>query len=64
MADVAPQLDWLQREIAMQPEEIEIVVFQHYSPNKALLEFLSQYNTRAVISGHWHSSQEFRYKDM
>ncbi|MCH2115972.1 MAG: metallophosphoesterase, partial [Pirellulales bacterium] len=64
MADVAPQLDWLQREIAMQPEEIEIVVFQHYSPNKALLEFLSQYNTRAVISGHWHSSQVFRYKDM
>ena len=64
MADVAPQLDWLQREIAMQPEEIEIVVFQHYSPDKALLDFLSQYNTRAVISGHWHSSQVFQYKDM
>ena len=64
MSDVSPQLDWLQREIAMQPENIELVVFQHYPPEKALLEFLSRYNTRAVISGHWHSSRVFQYKNI
>jgi outer membrane protein assembly factor BamB/predicted phosphodiesterase len=64
MSDVSPQLDWLQREIAMQPKNVELVVFQHYPPEKALLEFLSQYNTRAVISGHWHSSRVFQYKNI
>jgi outer membrane protein assembly factor BamB/predicted phosphodiesterase len=64
MSDVSPQLDWLQIEIAMQPEDVEIVVFQHYPPDKAQLDLLSQYNTRAVFSGHWHSSRVFRYKNM
>ena len=61
MSDMPQQLDWLDEDISMQPEGVELLVFQHYAPNKELLTFLSHYNTRAIFSGHWHSSKVFQY---
>ena len=64
MDDTSQQLDWLRDDIGMQPDDVEILVFQHYPPDKELLDLLSHYNTRAVFSGHWHSSRVFRYRHM
>jgi len=64
MSDVPQQLDWLRKDLAVQPAGVELVVFQHYSPDEDLLEFLSHHNTRAVFSGHWHSSKVFQYKNI
>lgn len=64
MSDVDQQRDWLRHDLALQPEGIEILVFQHYPPEKDLLDFLSQHNTRAIFSGHWHSSKVSHYQDI
>ena len=61
ISDVDRQYDWMKRELACQPPEKELLVFQHYPPDQRLMQFLSGYPTRAIFSGHWHSSKVFRH---
>ena len=53
--------EWLKNDLAAQPKGKPIIFFQHYSPDKSLLDLLSGYNTRALFYGHWHSNKTFRY---
>ena len=55
---------WLWADLALQPEDREIVVVVHTPPPAAFLQALSKYNVRLVLHGHWHSSKVFSYGDM
>lgn len=55
---------WLWADLALQPEEREIVVVVHTPPPGAFLQALSRYNVRLVLHGHWHSSRVSRYGDI
>lgn len=59
--DPSRYAEWLKKDLESQPKEKDIIVFQHYHPDKTLLDLLSQYNTRALFYGHWHSKKAFRY---
>jgi outer membrane protein assembly factor BamB/predicted phosphodiesterase len=61
ICDVDRQYEWMKKELAMQPPEKELLVFQHYPPEKRLMEFLAHYKTLAIFSGHLHSSRVFMY---
>ncbi|MFA5857874.1 MAG: PQQ-binding-like beta-propeller repeat protein [Elusimicrobiota bacterium] len=51
---------WLMQDLELNKDK-EIVVFQHYHPEKKLLDLLSKYNTRALLFGHWHSTRTIMY---
>ncbi|OPZ87249.1 MAG: Serine/threonine-protein kinase AfsK [bacterium ADurb.Bin429] len=53
------QYNWLERELALQPKEKEIYLFQHYPPDARLMALLAPFNVKAIYSGHWHSSKFF-----
>ena len=53
---------WLWADLALQPEEREIVVVVHTPPPGAFLQALSRYNVRLVLHGHWHSSRVSRVR--
>ena len=55
---------WLWADLALQPEDREIVVVVHTPPPVAFLQALSRYNVRLVLHGHWHSSKVSSYGDM
>ena len=55
---------WLWADLALQPEDREIVVVVHTPPPAAFLQALSRYNVRLVLHGHWHSSRVVSYGDM
>jgi outer membrane protein assembly factor BamB len=55
---------WLAADIAARPKGSHIIVFQHYAPVQGLLDFMAQYDCRAVIHGHWHSTRIFNYRDI
>ncbi len=55
---------WLWADLALQPEDREVVVVVHTPPPAAFLHALSQYNVRLLLHGHWHSSKVFSYGDM
>ncbi|MFQ5809706.1 MAG: metallophosphoesterase N-terminal domain-containing protein, partial [Armatimonadota bacterium] len=55
---------WLEADIAARPKGSHIIVFQHYAPVQGLLDFMAQYDCRAVIHGHWHSTRIFNYRDI
>lgn len=60
---VEPKLyaQWLKKDLDRQPKDKINIVCQHYAPDKNLLDFLSQYNTRVFLNGHWHSNKAFYY---
>lgn len=64
VSDFTTQLDWLKNDMALQPENIEVLFFQHYPATEGLLNLLSQYNTKAIITGHWHASKVLKWKDV
>ena len=64
ISDVDRQYEWMKKELALQPPEKELLVFQHYPPDKRLMDFLANYKTRAIFSGHLHSSRVFMFGKM
>lgn len=56
-AEVPQRMEWLQQELALQPKEKEVLLFQHYPPTAQMMALLSRFNTVAVYTGHWHSSK-------
>lgn len=56
--------EWLKRDLDRQPPDKGILVFQHYQPDKELLELLSRYPVQGFFYGHWHSNKVFRYKNI
>jgi len=56
-ADLATRLEWLRQELALQPKDKEILLFQHYPPDAKMMALLSQFHTVAVYTGHWHSNK-------
>ncbi len=54
--DTKRQREWLKNDLALQPAEKEILVFQHFPPQEEELDFLQKYNTRAVFYGHKHAN--------
>ncbi len=61
ICDVQRQYEWMKSELALQPPEKEVLVFQHYPPDRRLMEFLAHYKTLAIFSGHLHSSRVFMF---
>ena len=61
ICDVERQYDWMKKELALQPPEKEVLVFQHYPPEKRIMEFLAHYKTLAIFSGHLHASRVFMF---
>jgi len=55
---------WLWQDLALQPEDKEIIVVLHTPPSTAFLERLAHYNVSLVLYGHWHSSKVFSYRDI
>jgi outer membrane protein assembly factor BamB len=56
--------EWLKKDMALQPKKKGVLVFQHYQPDKGLLELLSGYPVQAFFYGHWHSNKVFFYKNI
>lgn len=55
------QYEWLKNDLAAQPTGAPVMVFQHYPPDDRMMDFLGNYNTLAVFSGHWHTTKTFPY---
>jgi outer membrane protein assembly factor BamB/predicted phosphodiesterase len=58
--DMPRQREWLRNDLALQPAEKELLVFQHFPPQDGQLEFLQKYNTRALFFGHKHANNVVR----
>jgi outer membrane protein assembly factor BamB len=58
----AGQQEWLKWHLGTVPPERTIVVFQHYPPRKELLDYLAQFNCKAIFSGHVHGTRINEYK--
>ena len=52
---------WIKKELALQPPDKELLVFQHYPPGPWIMDILSHYHTLAIFTGHRHTSRVFRY---
>jgi 3',5'-cyclic AMP phosphodiesterase CpdA len=52
---------WFWSDLALQPENQEIIIAMHTPPNTAFLERLGHYNVRLVLYGHWHSSKVYSH---
>lgn len=66
------QMEWLKRDLELQPPNKTIFVFQHIPPpdakvlgggNLSLMEYLALYNVKGLFTGHFHASRVFRYTD-
>ncbi len=57
-------MGWLKKDLALQPKKKGVLVFQHYQPDKGLLELLSGYPVQGFFYGHWHSNKVFYYKNI
>jgi len=55
---------WLWQDLALQPEEREIIIVLHTPPRPAFIERLARCNVSAVLYGHWHSSKVFSSHDI
>lgn len=56
------QMQWLQKDLDLQPKERGIVITGHTRPDLALLDWLSRYNVKLFCYGHWHSSKVIYHK--
>lgn len=56
------QLDWLTKDLALQPKGKDVLLFQHAPPSQGLLDILPPHSVRAIFSGHWHASKVHSYK--
>jgi outer membrane protein assembly factor BamB len=61
--DIKTELSWLKNDLSLQPEDRPIIFFQHQPTDKKILELLSQYNTIATVTGHYHHTRNYLYKD-
>lgn len=58
------QHEWMQNDIEAQPENVEVVILQHYPPNPDQMEFYQQFNVRAIFTGHTHADLVFQCGDI
>lgn len=58
------QKNWMKQDIEKLAEGKKILVFQHYPPDKDMLDEYKKYGIDAFFTGHWHSSKLFTYKDI
>jgi outer membrane protein assembly factor BamB len=54
------QEKWLSEDLRL-AGSAPVFAFQHYHPSNGLMKLLSQHNTQAIFSGHWHSTKVFDY---
>lgn len=62
--EAARYAEWLQKDLDQQPKTKGIFVFQHFPPDKKLLDLLSGYKVEGFFYGHWHSNKVFHYGKM
>ncbi len=55
---------WLRRDLEMQPQHREIVVFVHATPSLSFIEELSRFRVRMVLHGHRHANKAFLHRGM
>ena len=55
---------WLRRDLEMQPQHGEIVVFVHATPSLSFIEELSRFRVRMVLHGHRHANKAFLHRGM
>ena len=61
----ARQAAWLERDLALQPKDKEIILACHTFPHKEILDRWSlQYNIRALVHGHRHENAVYTYNDI
>ena len=61
MEEGGRQQEWIKKELALQPPDKELLVFQHYPPGNWLMDILSHYHTLAIFTGHRHTSRVCHY---
>ncbi|OPZ86235.1 MAG: Serine/threonine-protein kinase AfsK [bacterium ADurb.Bin429] len=58
--DMPRQMVWLKNDLGLQPEGMELLIFQHFPPTTAQMALYKTYHARAVFSGHTHANRVFR----
>ena len=59
------QEEWLEKDLASQPQGREIYLFAHtFPPMEAFDRWLATYNLQAIFLGHWHENAVFTYNSL
>jgi len=58
------QKSWIEEDLEKLAGDKQVLLFQHYQPDKKLLDEYSDYGITAVFSGHWHSTKLFQYRNI
>lgn len=56
------QMKWMEEDIRLNAQGKRIIIFQHYLPAYAELDWLADRNGVAIFSGHWHGRRERVYR--
>lgn len=56
------QKKWIDEDLRVNGAGKRVIVFQHYIPTIAELDWWAERNAAAIFSGHWHGSRERLYK--
>lgn len=58
----AREMKWMDEDVRLNAVGKRIIVFQHYLPSNAELDWLADRHGVAIFSGHWHGRRERVYR--